>query len=283
MKLKVGSYKLLKTVIRITKTKNLLKPVYYTFQDLIDGNVLKKNISLKNIYQNHRCFILGTGSSLKETELALLANEYTFGSNLIFKHKDFQKLNLKFYALVDPFLDLCIDVFINRTAANLNPIILYPEISKALPNPDTLIFLHTSARRFIEKHKIFKRRKVYYVNSSSPMELATAQSNDLSKRITFMNGSIFFMIAAAIYMGFKELYLSGCDYTYQPRQSGHFYEDWTLLDDKPVEHIHQITKVFADEQGVEIYNVTPDGFESPIYEKISWEEVVSKALTDKEK
>jgi len=281
MKLKVGSYKLLKTVIRITKTKNLLKPVYYTFQDLIDGNVLKKNISLKNIYQNHRCFILGTGSSLKETELALLANEYTFGSNLIFKHKDFQKLNLKFYALVDPFLDLCIDVFINRTAANLNPIILYPEISKALPNPDTLIFLHTSARRFIEKHKIFKRRKVYYVNSSSPMELATAQSNDLSKRITFMNGSIFFMIAAAIYMGFKELYLSGCDYTYQPRQSGHFYEDWTLLDDKPVEHIHQITKVFADEQGVEIYNVTPDGFESPIYEKISWDEVVSKTLTDK--
>lgn len=283
MRLKGLAYKLLNSGMEITKTKNLLKPIYYAFQDITESDVLKKNKFLKNIYQHNCCFILLTGSSLNEIDLSLLAEEYTFGGNIIFIHKDFQKLSLKFYALIERISNLYISPYFNDPVRNANPAILYPNINKALKNPNALLFMHVTARKFIEKHNIFEGRKVYYVESSSPIKHATIQSNDLSKRITFMNGVVFFMIAAAIYMGFKKLYLCGCDYTYQPRQSGHFYEDWTLLDDKPVDHIHQIMKDFANDKEVKIYNIVPDSFESPIYEKISWEEVVSKVLTDKQK
>lgn len=41
---------------------------------------------------------------------------------------------------------------------------------------------------------------------------------------------------------------------------------------------HRIIDKFAKSQGVKIFNIVPDGFESPVYEKISWEEVVNNVL-----
>ena len=43
----------------------------------------------KNIYNNQRCFILGTGVGLMEENLSLLKNEITIGINLILYKKDF--------------------------------------------------------------------------------------------------------------------------------------------------------------------------------------------------
>ena len=38
----------------------------------------------QNIYEGKRCFLIGNGPSLKNTDLALLKNEYTFGMNRIY-------------------------------------------------------------------------------------------------------------------------------------------------------------------------------------------------------
>jgi hypothetical protein len=35
---------------------------------------------------------------------------------------------------------------------------------------------------------------------------------------------------------------------------------------------------YANSQNVKIKNIVPDNFESPVYEKISWEDVVSNIL-----
>ena len=140
------------------------------------------------------------------------------------------------------------------------------------------IFLHASCKKYIDDNELLKKQEVFYVKPSHASSSSSVLLHDLTKRNAFMDGSVFFMIASSIFMGFKELYLCGCGYTYQPLQSGHYYEDWTQLDHEPVDNKHHIMKKFADEYGVKIYNVVPDGFESPVYEKVSWENVVNNVL-----
>ena len=43
---------------------------------------------------------------------------------------------------------------------------------------------------------------------------------------------------------------------------------------------HRILSNYAKSQGVKIYNIVPDEFESPIYEKISWQDVESEVLSN---
>ena len=46
---------------------------------------------------------------------------------------------------------------------------------------------------------------------------------------------------------------------------------------------HKIINEYAKSLGVKIYNIVPHGFESPVYEKITWEEVINEVLPDKQK
>jgi len=39
---------------------------------------------LENVYTNHRCFIIGNGPSLRQTDMSRLRGEYTFGLNRIY-------------------------------------------------------------------------------------------------------------------------------------------------------------------------------------------------------
>tara|TARA_B100000315_G_C14457517_1_gene532128 strand:+ start:40 stop:492 length:453 start_codon:yes stop_codon:yes gene_type:complete len=138
---------------------------------------------------------------------------------------------------------------------------------------------------------------------------------DLSKRITG-NGVFFAMICIAMYMGFKELYIIGNDYTFEPAQQFHFCDspvfskrlsketaedlinriaiarDVEVYDIKEDEEFykpvyvkynsvpeeHLLIKDFAESMGVKILNIVPNGFESPVYHGVSWRHVVEKVL-----
>jgi hypothetical protein len=133
------------------------------------------------------------------------------------------------------------------------------------------------------------------------------------------------MILILIYMGFKEIYLAGAGYTYDPVYELHFYDNlvvprslgrekaeceakravadrnqntgskleyygvWpkddfyrvvcvTRRESDPNKDRHRLMKRYAAERGVRIYNIVPDGFGSPVYEKRTWAEVVKDVL-----
>ena len=46
------------------------------------------------------------------------------------------------------------------------------------------------------------------------------------------------MIAGAIYMGFKEVILVGCDYLFSPPRSGHFFEKNKGVEISNIEYLH---------------------------------------------
>jgi hypothetical protein len=88
-----------------------------------------------------------------------------------------------------------------------------------------------------------------------------------------------------MYMGFKTVYLIGAGYTYQPYQWFHFYDPYDTEEYKEYEKLncaskpppfHYTIKALSDKYGVQILNVVPDGYNSPIYEAISLEKFKKK-------
>ncbi len=319
---------------------DFLRHVAHFSVDLFSKNVLIKNKSLQNIYFKKRCFIFGTGVSVNSVVFSLLADEYTFGGHLLNEHPDFHKLNLKFFVtllanwafkhfdskalFINPYIYS--EENIKPWLQNEKPILRYsfqPNLffrkADVDLNNNTVVFLNSSSKKLIEKNKTFSNKKVFYLKSYKPILSVSRQRIDLSKRITFMEGVIFAMMAIAMYMGFNEIYLVGNDYTFQPSLHFHFYDSpifskklqkgttmrliyelakarnlevYKIEEDeyfyKPlyVQYIpsskvrdkHLAVRKFAKSINVKIYNIVPDGFDSPIYEKISWGEVVSKVL-----
>ena len=94
-------------------------------------------------------------------------------------------------------------------------------------------------------------------------------------------GSFTFAIGACVEMGFNEIYLVGADYAKLPLVVGHFYDGEERVnpyEEKVVSqlhHNHKDMKEFCEENGVKLINVLEDGFESPIFESITIEEVYS--------
>ena len=203
----------------------------------------------------------------------------------------------------------------------------YREIDERLED-STILILHSDNYKYINNN-FFKNKTKYFVKGKKYLHVIEGVPYkiiaDLTKRSISGGGSVFFSILTLMYMGFKEIYLCGAGYTYEPISHYHFYDNFVFpksmgrkkaelearkaIDDRnrkmgstleyyglfekdnlyrgvyiirkdhdPNKDKHRILNNYARSQGVKIYNIVPDGFESPIYEKITWQEVESKIL-----
>ncbi len=216
----MNSDQLIKKTVRLLGAEKTIKAAYYSYEDFVHRNTVNKNEALRDVYKDHRCFILGTGVSLNEIDLRLLTNEYTFGCNYLFSHRNFLDLNINFYTAIGPVRDF------NYHNHSDTPYRYYSEINKNCINKDTSFFFPCANKSYLDKTDIFRGRKVHYINFINPDRDGGGLSNDLSKRVTLYGGVLSFMISAAIYMGFKEIYLCGCGYTYQPILEYFFYDEY---------------------------------------------------------
>lgn len=287
--------------------KKAARPVFHAAQDIRLAHLLPGNAALRAIYAGKRCCILGTGASLFELDLPVLANEYTFSCNEVFQHPDFDELHLNFYTVVEPFYG---KLYGKKYLEDIGK--LYGDIDKAFAKQNPVFFFDATLDAYFKQEHLLRGKQLHYVLPKKPLLQADVLQGDLTKRITFAEGAIFTMIAASIYMGFTELYLFGCGYTYSPAQHCHFYDvprfplgiseqeeqvyraeiekkyagmgvsinklwQWkdqmifsvTLPMAEDMYERHRIVRRFAEERGVRIVNVVPDGFDSPVYEALS--------------
>jgi len=327
-------HKVIKFADKIS-ARSVLRSVLYFMEDMFDKNILEKNKSLKDIHMGQRCFIFGNGVSVNNVDFSLLYNEYTFGVAEINKHKDFHKLNLKFFMFASPLWE---SEYVYSKSKYLNPYIYsFHDIKNwlindkpltrygfnpfdrwgqadALLSNDTLIFLDATTSKFTEKNQFFENKKVFYFKPFKNFSTVEEVSIDLTRRTSMAQGSIFLMTAIAMYMGFKEIYFIGNDYTLEPSLQFHFYDSpvfskrlskdaavnlinkianarniqvYKIVEDEdfyiPIYisqnknlDAHEVVKKFAESTGVKLFNIVPDGFESPVYNKISWDEVLRK-------
>jgi len=143
--------------------------------------------SFKNRHKGQRCFIIGNGPSLKQTDMSLLRNEVTFGMNRIYLMFSELGFDTTYYVAVNR---LVIEQCAEEIAALKIPRFLSCRASPDLSFPPEVMFLNTSG-----KHPGF--------------------SYDLTDTVWETGTVTNVAIEIAFYMGFKTVILIGVDHSYK--------------------------------------------------------------------
>lgn len=164
---------------------------------------LKKNERFRNIHKGQRCFIIGNGPSVREQDLSLLHNEITFTVNQIARNSQFQAINTNYHLWADP------NFFKTELICDGDYELL--RIMKQLPESTECFFPYDSANEYIEKFELEKYINVNYYSSSE-----FVNEEEEINFMDFIRGGytvVQYAIRLAIYMGFTEIYLLGCECT----------------------------------------------------------------------
>ena len=174
-------------------------------------------INLRDIHKGQECYIFGDGVSLKYFDLSVFSDKIAIGSNNLIFHKDFKKINIKYYSIYEPFWFL--PYFVSGFKGVKfwkNKIQKYHSL-KAKENIQITFFTD------ISNSIRFKGSNIFYVSNQIINDLTDV--NFISHKINSFEGSLRAQITMAIFLGFKKAYLVGHDYTHEESLSRHFYEN----------------------------------------------------------
>lgn len=207
--------------------------------------------TFRNCHEGERCFIIGNGPSLKNTDLQLLRNEITFGMNriyLIFEELGFP--TTYFFAINTLVIEQC--------ASDM----------RALPMPK---FLTWRSRRWMSEDAGTIFMDTDYRGPES-------FSTDLTGRV-FEGGTVTYVaLQTAYWMGFQEVILVGVDHRYsttgpanatvvsEGRDLNHFHPDyfgrgfrWQLPDLEASERSYRLARAAFEADGRKIVDATVAG------------------------
>lgn len=168
--------------------------------------LVKPNIKYKDIHKGKRCFIIGNGPSLKKVDLASLKDEITFTVNESPRIADFPKLHTNYHVWTD-------ENFFNADFSTPEGKELM-DVMKSVNTPDNhpVVFYKTSARKMIKKYHLDKELNISYIMEGFSLRDPNLDL-PIDRPISRFDTCVQYMIVAAVYMGFSEIYLLGCDCT----------------------------------------------------------------------
>ena len=229
---------------------------------------------LKNSKVGERCFIIGNGPSLKEQDLLLLTNEYTFITNHFLNHDQLQEINPSFYCASDA----------NFFFPNINS--QWESKLADLPEKTKLFFSYRSAKKIMES-KIITRYKSYFLkyHAKKIWEYNKFQSNVENFVYSGDTVIIDFCLPLALYMGFSEIYLLGVDCNYSFGSSGKVSYGFrtenvnterssdAYLQGKWIDNVFRSYRVVRDSSDISIYDATHKGH-LDVFPKVEFVDIV---------
>lgn len=218
----------------------------------------------ENKYDGKRCFIIATGPSLTIDDLEKLKDEYTFGVNSIIKLFDETDFRPDFYGIQDR------DVY-----GAMQDVIKSTKFKTAFC-ADIIEKYYNVPSDFIP----FPYNGEYHLYNGKPNKY-NAKFSDNAYEIVYDGYSITYsLIEIAVYMGFKEIYLLGCDCSYPKGSKSHVVESGFVDKNAASNPIrmrvgYKCAKDYADSHGIKIYNATRGG-ELETFERVNLDEILSK-------
>lgn len=182
--------------------RNLIYPRLLTrkYQD-----ILAKNLEIKNKYLGQRCFILGSGPSIKDLDLNRLQDEYVLVVNEFDRHPQFKNLRHVHHVLADAcyFID------------NKNTY-FWERLKHKSDTTDSAVtyFFHVKGKTLVEKEKLFSKNKIHYLSSHGIISDHFDFNINLNKTLPWPKNSILSCLMIAVYLGFREIYLLGCEHNF---------------------------------------------------------------------
>jgi hypothetical protein len=209
--------------------------------------------SFKDRHRGESCYIIGDGPSIKYFDYLKLKDYVVICCGMQAFHKDFTRLNVKYYALIEPYL-------------------FYP---------DWLI--RSKRLQYLKEHRvitnefrgIIKRRKdlTFFLNLSNLFAIKepnigfvhrTLLGNQekfiylLNNKIDPFGGTFHATLSLALLMGFKRVYLLGFDaFTIEQSPFRWYEKDFSTTNLPNVQTNHDFLDLYQQE--IEIFNISNKG------------------------
>lgn len=215
----------------------------------------------RGLHKDQRCFIVATGPSLKMEDLDVLKQNEEICISM----------NSIFYAFSET--EWRPDYYVMSDYRGFNE---YQELLDTLPIKEKILS-DNSEEFWKTSHgtNIFR----YHEHYEYCFDRLPKFSDDFSKR-SYASGTVTYTcMQLAVYMGFKEIYLLGVDFTYGGQQKNvnyyHFYNTEKIKDEgigyvNNVTLAYQAAKRYADSHGIKIYNATRGG-KLEIFERVDFD------------
>lgn len=175
-------------------------------------SLLKKNKELRGMAKNiKRCFILATGPSIKDQDLSGLENEFCISVSNFFVHPSFNKIKPYYHIFAGS----------HPPITTQQMVAWWQDATKHFEKNKINVLIHARDREIEKNAKIFGHQNVYYYLDGGSFPV------DFTKPIPRIQTVVHIAIHLSIYLGFKEVYLLGCDHSwlFHFRQSQHFYNE----------------------------------------------------------
>jgi hypothetical protein len=218
---------------------------------------LRDNIAYKKKHDGERCFILGTGPSLNlltDMQINALSKEIVFGANSMYKAEIVSSIVPKYYGLLD-----------NLYWTELS--FTFADIAARYKQKPPIFITDIRAENFA-KNACTDIKHIFIYSKKYPVK---EMSEKLENNIYAAMNVISYSILTAIYMGFKDIYLLGCDYNaFCTAGKGHAYDDKSELAKTKYNlafylkfywittEFHYLIAKLAKEKGVNVVNLTPN-------------------------
>jgi hypothetical protein len=180
--------------------------------------ILNRNKIFENKFRGEDVFIFGNGVSLKNYDLNYFKDKNILSCGYFFLNNSFEGMNSCAHIEIDPFILYPLEKhkFSNKLQKNFIRDIYYNNFPL---NKIPLITSITNLLAFKKFSNIFFTH--HFGTNKQDFDI---NHIDISNKMMFMNGSMYFLIALSKYMGFKQIYLVGMDYINTIPENGHFYE-----------------------------------------------------------
>ena len=176
--------------------------------------LIKNNIDLKNIHYNERCFIIGSGPSIKKQDLRPLRDEIVIPLNNFYVHPDFQEIMSghcpKYYLTAPLHPPKTRNIWVKWLA----------DISTYVPEHTKMIFgvngYVDSAASIIKENNFFPENEIYwYLPTDRHIDKYGFSQRfiDIIQPVMISGTASVYALMFATYMGFKEIYLLGLDHS----------------------------------------------------------------------
>lgn len=178
--------------------------------------VLGKNAELRGSHKGERCFLLGSGPSVKLQNLKLLKEDVVFALNNFYVHPDFPEImggNKKKYYVLAPT---------HRPQSRQEWTSWLTDMSRHVPDNATMLFgvngYQDNIRSILNEHKLFLTQKRYWyfpgINSDNTAYHFSDNDIDICRPIISADTVAIYALIWALYCGFSKIYLLGMDHDY---------------------------------------------------------------------
>lgn len=185
---------------------------YFTDPVFLEKRELLKNKELCKVGSDEKvCFVIGNGPSLKNVDLSIISKYPTISVNGFYMSD--RAIKSTYHVLYD----------IGYTQGYAEHIV------NAINKNPRLNFIVNKRIADTVKGITASKNKVYAIDASYS-QVGDKIKFDLSKRMTGSNNVIPVAIECAMYMGFKNICLLGCDFSMYTQVNGaHFYPDASVM------------------------------------------------------